>query len=170
MRPQIGRLILLAAAASMGCGPQLHDPAQGGFLEGVGALATGGYDARIADREAALANLQDQADALRQRREEAEGQQRATRSELESAEEELTRLRKEQRRLDDALSRARKVNKHYAATLSGVQRRANHLREDIQRLSGSGSPERSRVQELEAERRSLCMEVRVRTEGRVSCN
>lgn len=170
MKLQIRTLILLLAAGSMGCGPQLHDPAQGGFLEGVGALATGGYDARIADREAALANLQEQADALRQRREEAEGRQRATRSELESAEDELSRLREEQRRLDDALSRACQTNKRYAATLSGVQRRANRLREDIKRLSGSGSPKRSRVQELEAERQSLCTEVRSKTEGRVSCN
>jgi chromosome segregation ATPase len=45
-----------------------HDPREGGFVAGLGALLTGGYDARLADRDRNLAELDEENRDLRARR------------------------------------------------------------------------------------------------------
>jgi hypothetical protein len=55
--------LIAAALAAAGC-VQSNDPAEGGFYSGVAGLAGGGYKARIAEREAAVAAAQSRQTAL----------------------------------------------------------------------------------------------------------
>jgi hypothetical protein len=57
------RAWLLAAGLVAGC-VQSDDPAEGGFYSGITGLAGGGYEARIAEREAAVTAAQSRQAAL----------------------------------------------------------------------------------------------------------
>lgn len=52
------RLALPASALLLAACVQSDDPAQGGFASGIAGIAGGGYDARIAEREAGVAASQ----------------------------------------------------------------------------------------------------------------
>jgi hypothetical protein len=55
---------LALALACVGCAPVSDDPAEGGFFNGVAGLAGGGYEARVGEREQAVASAEAQGAAL----------------------------------------------------------------------------------------------------------
>jgi hypothetical protein len=55
--------LAIALAALPGCAPS-DDPAEGGFYSGIAGLAGGGYDARIAEREAGVSAAEARGEVL----------------------------------------------------------------------------------------------------------
>ena len=72
---RLGAVATVAVLAA-GCA-QTSDPAEAGFFSGVSNLATGTYDQRVADREAARARAQTEADRLAARAAELDAERQA---------------------------------------------------------------------------------------------
>lgn len=64
MTPRLGIAAALSAVLGLAACAASDDPAEGGFFNGVAGLAGGGYQARITEREQAVAAAQTQGAAL----------------------------------------------------------------------------------------------------------
>ncbi len=123
-----------------------QDPAAGGFYNGLSGIATGGYEARVEEREVAVANAE-------ARNAELTAEQRSLAAQISSTERSLTQARfqlLQQRNAAQGLDRATqaRVNKVLAAKpkgsteasrLADLQRLLSETRmlsEDLARLAG----------------------------------
>ncbi len=79
-------LILTGAALMLGACVTSEDPADGGFFNGVSGATSGTYDARVEDREQAVAAAQTRNAALSR-------EQQALAAQIKGAESELARLK-----------------------------------------------------------------------------
>lgn len=125
MRLQIVLLALpLAACVESG------DPAEGGFLRGVSGIASGGYDERVAEREAEVSEAEARNTALRGEQRSLAARIAATEGALTDARFRLLRQRDAARNLDPG-TRAR-VNAALVAEPGGGSDEARLA--DLQRL------------------------------------
>jgi chromosome segregation ATPase len=159
--------IVLAVAGGLlavaGC--NTTDPKQGGFFGGVGGMASGNYDDRIAQREASLARLKAAESDLSTQRTSLEAQESAKQAQIASLRSSIYRLDRETEALkrqvaslsaQDSASSARLQDlRSRLATLdrriSGVQSGADAL----EGASGTSADVIARRQALEAERQQL---------------
>lgn len=142
-------LLLPLLAYGSGCAPQKYDPAQGGFIQGVSALATGGYAARVDDKEAELQELQRQADYLEQRREAVAAENADAKKRLAAAEAELSTLQEGQARLRNQLKEATRAKRASAAEAATLQAQVDALDRDIAAAREGGSPDVGRFERLQ---------------------
>lgn len=145
MRPlQVAALCALGATA--GCMSDSDDPAEGGFFNGVRGIASGGYEARVTEREQAVAAAQTRNQALGQEQAELAAQIEATKRNLAQARLTLLSQRDANSNLDsgtrarvDAVLRAQPGGSTDAEQLSDLQRilaETRALSRDLSQLSG----------------------------------
>ncbi|MFQ5622797.1 MAG: hypothetical protein ACE5FS_05305 [Paracoccaceae bacterium] len=87
-------LVLLAALSALTSACKTTgDPAEGGFFSGVAGVAGGGYQARVDEREQAVAAAQAENAALRQEQAGVAADTAAVRAEIEKLRRELAKLK-----------------------------------------------------------------------------
>lgn len=116
---------------ALGCTPQRYDPAEGGFLQGVSALATGGYAARVEDKQTEVRDLQRQADELRQRRAAVEQQGSDAKSRRAAAEAQLAALQQRQAKLRRQLEAANRAKRAAGSEATALQLQVEALDRDL---------------------------------------
>jgi len=141
IRAAVAGLALLSAAACQSGA----DPRDGGFVSGVVGLSTGGYDAMVEDRQAALEGARDdearlaaRADALAAEQARLEAETRRAAADLAALD---RRLSEAERRLD--LTEAERDR------LASARRDAAVARSRLDRLQAGGGSTVSRSAEVE---------------------
>jgi len=93
-RQGVKRLVLgLGAALALSACTVSSNPADGGFISGVSGIATGTYDQRIQEREAAVAQEQIRSEGLQRRLGELEAQHAAIQSRIDDSKSRLDTIR-----------------------------------------------------------------------------
>jgi chromosome segregation ATPase len=142
----------LAAVLAVGACTGTQDPSQAGFFDGAANLASGTYDQRVAEREAAAASAQQQADRLAIRAAELE-QERQT---LAAREQQL-RYRVQQVDAQAATQRQRLQQLRAAqqtdeAELARLENRLGQLERQLAQAQDNPAPETSaEIERLERE-------------------
>ncbi len=150
----VAAAILGAVTLSACTGTQ--DPAQAGFLDGVGNLTSGTYDRRIQEREVAAATANAQADALARRAAELEGERQMLAAEEASARARLQRVNAEVYAQQQRVSQLRSAQNIDQIQLSRIEARINELQRQLQAAQSSGEPgSDAEIVRLEQEIRDL---------------
>lgn len=129
-------MLLSASFLALSACEVSQDPADGGFLSGIVGVAGGGYQGRVNDQEAALANEQAQADALAAQQAQVAATNASISAEINQLRSQLTALRvKISQQMADLQAAGVAVN---GATQSRVRAVVNNTpsgRTDAQRLA-----------------------------------
>ena len=127
--------------AIAGCSSVSNDPREGGLAGGVNGIVTGSYERRIAEREQAVAELDDANAALAARLDSSKSALRDVNARLDRTSQSLQRMRSDLVRLDGEIRSARAAV--YAA------------RSDLTHSDAVGSKMRGELEGLEKRRNAL---------------
>jgi chromosome segregation ATPase len=160
-----GALIMIAAAPG-GCAPTDCDPTQGGLLQGMRCDASGGFDARIRERQNEQASLLDQQMALERESQALEAERRDVavrlqqkRTEQAKAEQQLAAVRRK-------LAGGQQQNAALQKQASGLEAEIARTKADINDLGRQDQQKKARLTELTREQQNLEKEYKAATGGR----
>lgn len=144
---RVRHVVLLGALGGLpGCMADSEDPAEGGFFNGVRGIASGGYEARVAEREQAVEAAQTRNQALGAEESDLAAQIEATKRSLAQARFTLLQQRDANPNLDrgtrarvDAVLNAQPKGATDAEQLEALRRilaETNALSRDLSQLAG----------------------------------
>lgn len=160
---RFGISLLFASFGLVGCGASMEecDPAQGGFLRGIGCSASGAYGGRQQQRYGSLKEERIQREALRKEYREVSLEEEATRAERTALEGRYAALQRDLRSLQGSLQKSR-------GTTAGLAEQLERLKAETLtgRAAASVSNEQgaTRLKELQRKRDALEREIEIALE------
>ena len=139
---------LIAAAVGLGACQTTEDPSQAGFFSGVGNLASGTYDQRISDREAAVARTEAQADLLARRAGELESERQSLEAQEFQARQRLASVNSDIATQQARLTSLRQQQAVDQSQLSQLQERIDALQRRRNELAANPEQSASSAEEI----------------------
>lgn len=122
--------VLLIAVLLAGCATTDCDPAQGGYLRGIGCAASGAYDRREAEKKETLSREQERQASLREQYQRTQEEQVKVRTQRLEAERKYATLRKEVEALRTRLEQEKTGNKHLEREVDNLRAQVGMLEND----------------------------------------
>jgi Skp family chaperone for outer membrane proteins len=163
---------LVAAALTAGCASD--NPREGGFLGGVGGLASGNYEDRVRSRQESLDSLKAARTDIESEQAGLQSRKSASEQQLKAERQKLARLETDTRKLSEKVKTLKADEARQQGQVAELARRTRELEGKVQQagrpqgadaLEGDGSgPQDARRAQLEAQRRQLEEEYRLLTD------
>jgi chromosome segregation ATPase len=142
----------LAAVLAVGACTGTQDPSQAGFFDGAANLASGTYDQRVAQREAAAASAQQRADQLALRAQQLEQQRQTLAAQEASLRTRVQQVNAEVYTQRTRLQDLRDSRQADEAELARLESRLDGLQSDLDEARANPQPDnRAEIARLERE-------------------
>lgn len=134
----LGLLIAGCATTTSDC-----DPAQGGYLRGIGCSVSGGYNQRQEDRQETLREERLQQAQLRGEYEDTLAEQRTVRSKRRATEQQYSAVRRDLNQMQARLASSKTRGSNLQGEIAGMQSEVSMLEQD------TFTPEAEKAERLE---------------------
>lgn len=158
-------LIVVVAAAS-GCAPTDCDPTQGGLIQGMRCDASGGFDARIKERQDQQASLLDQQMALERESQALEAERRDVAARLQQKKTEQAKAERQLAAVRRKLAGGQQQNAALQKEAAGLEAEVARTKADINDLGRVDQQKKARLAELAREQQNLDREYKAATGSR----
>lgn len=174
----MSRRVRLAAAGvlavALGGGCATDNPREGGFLGGLGGLASGKYEDRVRTRQESLESLKAARTDIENEKTGLETRKGESERRLKAEQQKISRLQTETRKLSEKVKTLKAGDAAEQTQVTELQRQTRELEGKVKQaakassadaLEGDGSgPQDARRAQLEAQRRQLEEEYRLLTD------
>jgi septal ring factor EnvC (AmiA/AmiB activator) len=159
-------LVTGVTAGLAGCAPTDCDPTQGGLIQGVRCDASGGFNARIKERQDQQASLLDQQMALERESQALEAERREVAARLQQKQTEQARAEQELAAVRRKLKGSQQQNAALQKQANGLEAEVARTKAEIGDLGRLDQQKKARLAELSRERQNLDQEYKAATGSR----
>ncbi|MFO1153253.1 MAG: hypothetical protein U1E42_06260 [Rhodospirillales bacterium] len=158
--------LLLVAAGPTACATTDCDPTQGGLIQGIRCDSSGGFDARIKDRQNQQASLLDQQMALEREIQGVEAQRAGLASQIETKQAEQARAEQQLAAVRRKLASGQQQNVALQKQAKSLEADIAKSKADINGLSQQDQQKKARLAKLSREQQNLDQEYKAATGGK----
>ncbi|MBL8668174.1 MAG: hypothetical protein JNM48_12000 [Rhodospirillales bacterium] len=157
----LGPVLVLGACAATDC-----DPTQGGLIQGIRCDSSGGFDARVKQRQEQQQSLLDQRMQIEQESQQLEAEQRDIAAQLAEKQAEQQRAERELAAIRRKLAGGQQQNAALQKQAKGLEADIAKTKSEIGSLSQVDQQKQARLAELTREQQGLDREYKAATGGR----